>query len=389
MRSESLLLQDPLILNWMRDSVLRNLITSSSTENLDLRSKLNLLKVNSYFANPTVALLECSGSSIGVVEREREHERIRSCLRQYMSEDSVIFKDGDDRIGLLFSWESHAALRSLKARISDCCSSPVNVGVGQPCNRLSEIHHSYDQASQALQDKFYRGTGQLIFFTELDTYVALQEYPFTQEKELYNWLKSAESIPEMEQGIEEFYRRLMKNGPIGIQQVHEMTIRLLTGMEKRMLSDTMETVTGLRYEIMSIVKMETLQEIIQFVALYLSNLREWMAREDRDSHRNIIKKTIFYMEQECQDACLDSMARKVYMTPTYLSMLFKANTGRTFIEQLTEIRIGKAKEMLKNTCLRNYEVAEKVGYHDSRYFSQLFKKRVGISPSEYRELAGG
>jgi YesN/AraC family two-component response regulator len=92
------------------------------------------------------------------------------------------------------------------------------------------------------------------------------------------------------------------------------------------------------------------------------------------------------MEQECRDASLDKMARKVYMTPSYLSMLFKVNTGKTFIEQLTDIRIDKAKDMLKNTCMRNYEVAEQVGYQDSRYFSQLFKKRVGLSPSQYREL---
>ncbi|MBW4839464.1 MAG: helix-turn-helix transcriptional regulator, partial [Paenibacillaceae bacterium] len=83
-----------------------------------------------------------------------------------------------------------------------------------------------------------------------------------------------------------------------------------------------------------------------------------------------------------------SVAQKVYMTPTYLSMLFRANTGKTFIEHLTDIRIDKAKDMLRTTHYKNYEVAEKVGYQDSRYFSQIFKKKVGVSPSEYRESMG-
>jgi two-component system response regulator YesN len=94
------------------------------------------------------------------------------------------------------------------------------------------------------------------------------------------------------------------------------------------------------------------------------------------------------MEQECSQASLQNVAQQVYMTPTYLSLLFKLNTGKTFIEHLTDIRIEKAKDMLKSTHFKNYEVAEKVGYQDSRYFSQIFKKKVGLSPSEYRESVG-
>ena len=101
----------------------------------------------------------------------------------------------------------------------------------------------------------------------------------------------------------------------------------------------------------------------------------------------MIKQTIEYMKRDFEGATLYNTAEKVHMTPTYLSALFKNSTGKTFIEQLTDIRIEKAKQMLKGTCLRNYEVAEKVGYKDPRYFSQIFKKKVGLSPSEYRESA--
>ncbi|MBB6675707.1 helix-turn-helix transcriptional regulator, partial [Cohnella nanjingensis] len=186
--------------------------------------------------------------------------------------------------------------------------------------------------------------------------------------------------------VERFYASLLRDGPIDIQTVHELTVRLLVGTEKLVLAASEKASGYRRYEILSVTKLDTLQELKRYVAGFLVHLREFGVPSARESHRSIIKKTIHYMEQECQHASLHSVARKVYMTPTYLSLLFKTNTGKTFIEHLTDIRIDKAKDMLKKTHLKNYEVAERVGYQDSRYFSQIFKKRVGLSPSEYREI---
>ncbi|MGM7722083.1 helix-turn-helix transcriptional regulator [Metabacillus sp. Hm71] len=106
-----------------------------------------------------------------------------------------------------------------------------------------------------------------------------------------------------------------------------------------------------------------LSGIKDYVSEHLTALHEVITKNG--NHSSIIKKTIQYMEQDCENVSLDSVAQKVYVTPTYLSSLFKLNTGRTFIEHLTDIRIQKAKELLKNTHLKNYEVAERVGYKDS------------------------
>ncbi|MNG05374.1 HTH-type transcriptional regulator YesS [compost metagenome] len=102
-------------------------------------------------------------------------------------------------------------------------------------------------------------------------------------------------------------------------------------------------------------------------------------------NRNLIKKAITLMEEEYDRASLHYVADKVFITPAYLSALFKSKMGITFIEHLTCIRISKAKKLLKQTHLKNYEVAERVGYQDSRYFSQIFKKKVGLSPSGFRD----
>lgn len=387
MLSDGLLDQEDAILKWMRDRYLRELVSDRGGAKRNVKESLSVLNLNPYFTFPAVALVETAAAAEGGSGRTARVERMRDDLQQCAGDGSVVFLDEEGRIGLLFSWLAQDAVESIRKRLT-LQSVPVNIGVGKPCRRLSEVHVSYRQAALALRNKFYRGTGQIIHFSEADRYQPLQEYPAGEEKRLYEAVKAAASAEEIREAVDEFYRFVLRNGPLDIQHVYELTVRLLIGMEKKALSDAGNGSAYKRFDIMTLIKLETLQELKRYVAAYLAGLRDSVAQSGKANHRSIIKKTISYMERECRCATLNSAAKNVYMTPAYLSLLFKMNTGKTFIEHLTDIRIDKAKEMLRSTHLKNYEVADKVGYQDPRYFSQIFKKKVGVSPSEYRESQG-
>jgi two-component system response regulator YesN len=64
--------------------------------------------------------------------------------------------------------------------------------------------------------------------------------------------------------------------------------------------------------------------------------------------------------------------------------VFSQETGRTFKEYLTEVRIAKARELLRNTALKSFEIADQIGYSDPHYFSYVFRKHTGVSPTEFR-----
>ena len=81
---------------------------------------------------------------------------------------------------------------------------------------------------------------------------------------------------------------------------------------------------------------------------------------------------------------LDEISRKLDMTPEYLGTLFHKETGTTFSTYLKTYRISKAKELLVGTNLKLYEISERVGYSDSKYFSRIFKEITGQLPTEYR-----
>jgi two-component system response regulator YesN len=83
--------------------------------------------------------------------------------------------------------------------------------------------------------------------------------------------------------------------------------------------------------------------------------------------------------------CLQDICSELYLSTSRFSALFKEGTGETFVEYLTEVRIDEAKRLLKSSDLRSYEIADRVGYQDPRYFSSIFKKVTGLTTTEYRK----
>jgi two-component system response regulator YesN len=80
---------------------------------------------------------------------------------------------------------------------------------------------------------------------------------------------------------------------------------------------------------------------------------------------------------------LKDVATAISISPQYLSKIFKDEVGINFIDYLTTVRIEEAKKMLKQENLSIKEICFRIGYNDPNYFSRLFKKIVGISPTEY------
>ena len=111
----------------------------------------------------------------------------------------------------------------------------------------------------------------------------------------------------------------------------------------------------------------------------------------RDMHSPLhgnssISKARYYLSQHYSDPnlMLQDVAGEINMSNSRFSTVFAQETGYTFTEYLTMLRISKAQELLKATDLRSSKIAQSVGYTDPHYFSYLFKKRTGMTPSEYR-----
>ncbi|WP_181833238.1 response regulator [Bacillus taeanensis] len=104
------------------------------------------------------------------------------------------------------------------------------------------------------------------------------------------------------------------------------------------------------------------------------------------SAAEMMEEAIEYIRNNFQtDLGVEQAAEKVGLSVSYFSLLFKQKTGLTFLDYLTNVRMEYACLFLKNTDLKTYEIAEKVGYIDQRYFSQVFKRKMNQTPSQYRK----
>ena len=99
-----------------------------------------------------------------------------------------------------------------------------------------------------------------------------------------------------------------------------------------------------------------------------------------------IRRARAYLSEHYADPnlMLQDVAGEVHLSQSHFSTVFAQETGLTFTQYLTALRIGKAKELLEATEMRSSQIAQEVGYNDSHYFSYLFKKTTGLTPSEYR-----
>ncbi|MCI8856727.1 MAG: response regulator [Clostridiaceae bacterium] len=104
-----------------------------------------------------------------------------------------------------------------------------------------------------------------------------------------------------------------------------------------------------------------------------------------DDVSSVIRTVQNYVVQHyADDLSLEQLAGLVYLSPSYLSRLFKRETGETLSSYIQSIRIEQAKSLLRVTTLKTYEIAERIGIPDPVYFSRIFKKVAGCKPKDFR-----
>lgn len=121
---------------------------------------------------------------------------------------------------------------------------------------------------------------------------------------------------------------------------------------------------------------------------YVHALMKLYHRQSHSISLSHVQKAQSYIELHPElDLNLQQVAKVIHIHPHHLSELFKKELGITFSDYLTKHRMKRAEQLLSTTKMRVSEIATQVGYTDVKYFSQLFKRDTGITPSEFRELA--
>lgn len=155
---------------------------------------------------------------------------------------------------------------------------------------------------------------------------------------------------------------------------------------------------GVEDYVLKPIDQEALHQMLDILCQKIENekrmFQQQVEKEKVEStEKEAINKSTFIIEKAERYICenymkeitLDEVAEHVFVSKWYLSRLFKKERNINFSDYITYIKMKEAKRMIRNNpMMKNYEIADLLGYKDVRYFSQVFKKTFGINPSEYR-----
>ena len=266
-------------------------------------------------------------------------------------------------------------------------------GIGKSVNRLSRLNESYEDAGRALANRFFVTESAFFEADQLKQTEGASDEIFDMssidakridKSNVQKFLKlgNRDEIPFY---VSEFIKS------VGEDAFRSYIFRQYIAM------DVFFAVSGFVEELSHRKQTEGIKEVNKEVLENVTSVRGYIteiigeAIQRRDSiatnrYMEIVDEAIKYIEEHFgdEDLSLNQLASHVNVSPNHLSTIFSQQTGQTFIKYLTEYRMDKAKEMLKCTSLRSSEISEAVGYKDPHYFSYMFKKTVGMTPTNYR-----
>jgi len=295
----------------------------------------------------------------------------------------VPFASDDDEDGF------YALIRRVKEQINRLLRLEVTIGVGSAAERWEELPKAYGQAAQASEHKWYVGKNQIISMDGLIGHPSSRapgdgEKP--EPKEVAALLKgpdreavrlTAEKALEGGEGADAILRTRIAGAQllavcVELRQEMNLPAERLEESELRLWQSiaSAETVAELR------------EEAVRHLSLTHAEISD---KREKKTHNVVAHIQNYIQDHYAEDLTNARIAASVYLTTTYVCLLFKQETGMTLNEYVVETRIAAAKRLLADPANKLYDVCFAVGYKDPGYFGKLFKKQTGYTPGEFRE----
>lgn len=264
----------------------------------------------------------------------------------------------------------------------------VTAGIGRVCDSLVGLNASYDGAREAVSYRVLYGTSRAINIGEIapkEQEILIQPED-TKMHDLFKTIHLGAS-DAIANAVRKEVEKLHNNAKTVSQ--YNLAIMEMVGAFYRFCANNFIDFNdfsggiGNPYERVPEMDESTLinwmTEASEAIADELKNARNSTSRRMVTDAQNMVHDR--YMEPNLS---LDTVCSALGVSNSYFSSVFKKETGKAFVAYLTDFRMDHAAELILETNEKSYQIAEKVGYLDANYFSYVFKKRFGVSPSKYR-----
>jgi len=262
----------------------------------------------------------------------------------------------------------------------------VTGGVGGEASALPELQLAYREALQALDYKMLKGKGRLI------------QYEDARGSE-------REEVRNLDIQLDALFSAMANYELVNIHDELEQLFRLARGLHSKFsiqnfamflimkLNDYLQSRNENLFQLLEldlskldiVLQFETIDDIQSWLRRRAFEISEKLYNKTKGKHWKLVQEIVEYMTARLhENVTLRDAADHFSFSPNYLGHLFKEETGKNFSDTLIALRMEKACELLKDTNLKIYEVADKVGYRYLPYFSRQFKETYGMKPMEFR-----
>lgn len=321
---------------------------------------------------------------------------LQSIVTETLSKDiPFTFIQSLERLILLFSLPAGIDIQTITARLNQLFPASkkllgiqLSIGLGHACTHLHEISRSYFEAMDAIEYENYIGTGHCIYIGDIKPVVA--DTDFSNARYVDDILRQIKV--GRKEDLEGSFRTLLQDAKASklSRMRHQMlqldlTTELLKLIKEYQLEKQAADLNGLLLD-KSLTQFDSVEKLLYFMLDKCEQLRVLLSRERKVFTKKMVETAQQYIGEHFADSDLsvDTLCNILSVSPAYFSTIFKKETGDSFVAYLTHVRMEKAIEYLSVTDDKTYIIAEKVGYADPNYFSYVFKKKIGCTPSKYR-----
>lgn len=311
-------------------------------------------------------------------------------LSEFRNDEQFYVISGfDNNYGIFCRADGDAGkiVAEVQQRIKQRCGYDVLIGVSNPFTGICNLKRGWEEAKLSLNYRDITGGSQIIYYNAIDSGFKMLE--MNEEKFEADIIDAVDRLDKnsFKPLIETF---IADHPELPIDRFRRNICKIILSLCGYIIKidEKPEKIIGdwriLTAKINSLSEFKVLTEFCVYV---FSGIVDKIIDSKSMNSSPVVNEIVEYLHENYnQTFSLETVAHNVHLSPNYVSTLFRRETGKKLSDYVVEVRVEKAKEFLKDPNLRAYEIAEKVGYADSRYFGELFKKMTGVSLTEYRKL---
>lgn len=280
-----------------------------------------------------------------------------------------------------------AVAENARDELRDTLALEVSIGISERLMGLRQIKDGYESACNAILRRYYIDGQQAISVNKYEEADGMKAVRAHAEKEIRDSLTAGD-----EAGLSEAVDRVLAEARALSPDEQQDFLIFLLMLPAPLLTNIDPPARGLYVSHRRLLeRFLACENYVSQEALLreaFSEVARLLASLSAPQSNVLVRRVQELIEQKYMDhLSVNSLAQAVYLTPTYLCVLFKQYTGKTINEYITQERVRHAKRLLADPGILLYDVCYMVGYLSPSYFSRLFKKTAGMTPSEFREQA--